>query len=172
MNEPYLDWLDFILIQKTIPQTISTSYGDDEQTVPRDYATAVCNMFAQLGAMGVSILFGSGDGGIGGVGPVNGSCLSNDGLNRTGFLPMFPASCMLFRFYNRYTRFTRWRSQGPFVTTVGGTTQVNPEVAASLSGGGFSNYFPRPSYQDGVVSSYLHNIGSQYSGLFKCVCLL
>jgi tripeptidyl-peptidase-1 len=95
-NEPYLDWLDFILNQKTIPQTISTSYGDDEQSVPRDYATSVCNMFAQLGVMGVSILFGSGDGGIGGAGVVKGSCLSNDGMNRTEFLPMFPASCVFY----------------------------------------------------------------------------
>jgi len=53
-------------------------------------------MFAQLGAMGVSILFGSGDGGVGGVGVVNGSCLSNDGMNRTEFLPMFPASCVCY----------------------------------------------------------------------------
>ena len=51
-------------------------------------------MFAQLGAMGVSILFGSGDGGIGGAGLVIGSCLSNDGKNRTEFLPTFPASCV------------------------------------------------------------------------------
>jgi tripeptidyl-peptidase-1 len=82
------------MIQKAIPQTISTSYGDDEQTVPRDYATSVCNMFAQLGVMGVSILFGSGDGGVGGAGLVRGSCLSNDGMNRTEFLPTFPASCV------------------------------------------------------------------------------
>jgi tripeptidyl-peptidase-1 len=60
--------------------------------------------------------------------------------------------------------------QGPFVTTVGGTTHVNPEVAASFSGGGFSDYFARPSYQNRAVSSYLQNIGSQYSGLFKCAC--
>jgi tripeptidyl-peptidase I len=46
---------------------------------------------------------------------------------------------------------------------------VNPEVAASLSGGGFSNYFPRPAYQDGPVSAYLQSIGSMYSGLYKCV---
>ena len=32
-NEPYLDWLTFILAQTSIPQTFSTSYGDDEQTV-------------------------------------------------------------------------------------------------------------------------------------------
>jgi tripeptidyl-peptidase I len=47
---------------------------------------------------------------------------------------------------------------------------VNPEVAANFSGGGFSNYFARPSYQNRAVSSYLQKIGSQYSGLFKCAC--
>jgi hypothetical protein len=66
-------------------------------------------------------------------------------------------------------RFTRLWSAGPFVTAVGGTTGVNPEVAASLSGGGFSNYFTRPSYQDVAVSSYLTRIDGQYAGLFKCV---
>ena len=30
----------------------------------------------------------------------------------------------------------------------------NPEVAASLSGGGFSNYWPRPSYQEDAVKHY------------------
>jgi hypothetical protein len=64
-------WLDFILAKKKIPQTISTSYGDDEQTggihldilppflglsqrqldaVPTDFARRVCWDFAQLGA--------------------------------------------------------------------------------------------------------------------------
>ena len=32
-NEPYLDWLNFVLAQSSIPQTFTTSYGDDEQTV-------------------------------------------------------------------------------------------------------------------------------------------
>ena len=32
-NEPYLDWVEFALTQIVLPQTISTSYGDDEQTV-------------------------------------------------------------------------------------------------------------------------------------------
>ena len=77
--------------QKTIPQTISTSYGDDEQTVPLDYATSVCNMFAQLGAMGVSVLFASGDSGVGG-----GPCRSNDGKGSKKFIPAFPASCGWF----------------------------------------------------------------------------
>ena len=88
MNEPYLDWLSFILKQDTIPQTISTSYGDDEQTVPPDYAASVCNLFAQLGSRGVSVLFSSGDFGVGG-----GSCRTNDGTNQVKFIPIFPASC-------------------------------------------------------------------------------
>ncbi|KAG6810194.1 hypothetical protein H0H93_015135, partial [Arthromyces matolae] len=42
------------------------------------------------------------------------------------------------------------------VTTVGGTTNI-PEVAVSrfFSGGGFSNYFKRPAYQDDAVKTYL-----------------
>jgi tripeptidyl-peptidase-1 len=61
--------------------------------------------------------------------------------------------------------------KGPFVTTVGSTFRVNPEVAISFSGGGFSNYFPRPAYQNAAVSSFLQKIGTRNNGLFKCVCL-
>ena len=41
-NEPYLDFLTFILAQSTIPQTFSTSYGDDEQTVSFTTSLAPC----------------------------------------------------------------------------------------------------------------------------------
>jgi len=83
-----LDWLNFVLNGSSIPQTISTSYGDDEQTVPEDYATTVCYLFAQLGARGSSILFSSGDSGVG-----DGDCKTNDGTNKVNFVPKFPASC-------------------------------------------------------------------------------
>ncbi|KAI0796218.1 peptidase S8/S53 domain-containing protein [Abortiporus biennis] len=142
-NEPYLDWLNFILGQSTIPQTFTTSYGDDEQTVPFDYATSVCNLFAQLGVRGSSIMFSSGDDGVGA-----GDCLTNDGKNTKHFQPNFPASC-------------------PFVTTVGGTIRVNPEVAVSFSGGGFSNYFARPSYQSTAVSTFLTKLGTTNAGQFN-----
>lgn len=142
-NEPYLDWLNFILNQTTIPQTFTTSYGDDEQTVPEDYAVSVCNLFAQLGARGSSILFSSGDFGVGG-----GDCLTNDGTNKKIFQPAFPASC-------------------PFVTTVGGTTRINPEVAVNFSGGGFSRYFPTPSYQSAAVSTFVTKLGTEYAGLYN-----
>lgn len=87
-NEPYLDWVNFILAQESIPQTFTTSYGDDEQSVPKDYADSVCNSFAQLGARGSSVMFSSGDGGVG-----LGDCKTNDGKNTTQFLPIFPSSC-------------------------------------------------------------------------------
>lgn len=60
-NEPYLDWLNFILAEDTIPQTITTSYGENEQTIPRDYAESVCDLFAELGARGATVFFSSGD---------------------------------------------------------------------------------------------------------------
>jgi tripeptidyl-peptidase-1 len=55
-NEPYQNWLDYVLAQSasTLPQVISTSYGDDEQSVPASYAQRVCAGFAQLGARGVT----------------------------------------------------------------------------------------------------------------------
>lgn len=151
-NEPYDDWLQFMLALRDgdVPQTISTSYSDDEQTVPKDYAIRVCKEFCLLGSRGVSIIFSSGDSGVG-DGDANSTtqrCFSNDGTNKTMFLPMFPASC-------------------PFVTTVGGTQGI-PEIAAPFSGGGFSNYFARPDWQNATVQKYLDNLPSgQYQGLFN-----
>uniref|UniRef100_A0A8D0UDW9 Tripeptidyl peptidase 1 n=1 Tax=Sus scrofa TaxID=9823 RepID=A0A8D0UDW9_PIG len=66
-------------------------------------------------------------------------CWSVSGRHQ--FRPSFPAS-------------------SPYVTTVGGTSFQNPfritnEVVDYISGGGFSNVFPRPSYQEEAVTSYL-----------------
>ncbi len=43
-------------------------------------------------------------------------------------------------------------------------------LSAALSGGGFSNHFPRPDYQQQAVSTYLQTLGNRYKGLYKCVC--
>jgi tripeptidyl-peptidase-1 len=156
-NEPYLAWVTYTLKQKDLPQVISTSYGDDEQTVPIEYAKRVCASFAQLGARGITLLFGSGDGGAGDIAGNNATkCVKNDGNNTPRFLASFPASC-------------------PYVTTVGATQGFQPEVAAyrpagSLgpdgtlhgyyaSGSGFSEYFPRPKYQDKAIKPYLKKLG-------------
>ncbi|KAH9013167.1 subtilisin-like protein [Lactarius deliciosus] len=135
-----LESLEYLLKKTDIPQTISISYGAYERDVPREYARALCILFAQLGARGVSVLFPSGDVGVGK------NCKDESGNVR--FVPEFPASC-------------------PYLTTVGGTTDYDPEVAAPLSGGGFSDYFPRPVYQDVAVSAFLERQGTQYSGLYN-----
>ncbi|KAH8979086.1 subtilisin-like protein [Lactarius akahatsu] len=142
-GDSYLAWLGYVLSQEYLPQTISTSYGAIERLYPMEYASQLCLLFAQLGARGASVLFASGDSGVG-----EGGCETNDGTVR--FAPLFPATC-------------------PYVTAVGGTTSFMPEVAASLSGGGFSEYFLRPPYQQQAVSTFLNDLGGQYYGLYNPV---
>jgi tripeptidyl-peptidase-1 len=105
-DEPYVVWLEYMLSlpDSELPTVISTSYADDEQTIPFSYANQACGMFAQLGARGVSMLFSSGDLGVG----ADDYCYSNDGRNASTFLPTFPPSC-------------------PYVTAVGGTMRFDPE---------------------------------------------
>ena len=53
------------------------------------------------------------------------------------------------------------------MTSVGATTRVQPEFAVSFSSGGFSDRFPRPSYQDAAVGAYLESLGDTFSGLYN-----
>ena len=45
-NEPYFDLIDYLLNMNDIdlPSVLTTSYGDDEQSVPRVYAERVCRV--------------------------------------------------------------------------------------------------------------------------------
>ena len=150
-NEPYLEWLQYVLAKQTLPQVMSLSYADDEQTVPYSYAKRVCEGFAQLGARGVTVLFGSGDEGVG----KDGKCFQNGNDRKKSFLPKFPASC-------------------PYVTAVGSTRYFSPEIMGFdarngfVSGGGFSNYFLRPWYQDTIVGTYLKDhVKDMHTGLYN-----
>ncbi|KAF8257201.1 peptidase S8/S53 domain-containing protein [Lactarius quietus] len=58
-------------------------------------------------------------------------------------------------------------STGPYVTTVGGTKNYGPEIAAPISGGGFSDYFPHLPYQEHVVPTFLQKFGDQYQGMYN-----
>ncbi|KAJ7292723.1 tripeptidyl peptidase A [Mycena rebaudengoi] len=144
VNEPYLDFIDYILSQDNPPTVITTSYGDDEQTVPQDYAKAVCQGFAKLGARGISVLFSTGDQGLGTDDLP--TCIANTGSNATTFLPVFPASC-------------------PYVTAVGMTVDLPVPMPSIGSGAGFSYYFDRPSYQDSHVSRYLSKTAKSETAL-------
>lgn len=53
---------------------------------------------------------------------------------------------------------------------VAATQGFSPEIVADynfVSGGGFSNIFARPSYQDAAVSAYLKKLGNKYEGFYN-----
>ncbi|KAH9175112.1 subtilisin-like protein [Lactarius sanguifluus] len=147
IDDPYIRWLRYVIAQDDvdIPRTISTSYGGYEYIMPLEYVVSVCRLFGQLGLRGVSVLFASGDYGVG-----NGDCLvrGSSGELSVQFLSIFPATC-------------------PWVTSVGGTTGHDPEVAASISGGGFSIHFRRPIYQANAVPTFLQTFGDKHTGLYN-----
>ena len=93
-----------------------------------------------MGLRGITVFVSSGDDGAAGS-------EARADPNQCGFNPQYPANC-------------------PYVTTVGATMgpeSGNPEVACSsqngvsiiTTGGGFSNLFSRPSWQDAAVRKWL-----------------
>ncbi|KZV80791.1 subtilisin-like protein [Exidia glandulosa HHB12029] len=137
----FLDTITQLLASDSPPQVLTTSYGQSEDDVAPQDAEAMCNAYMQLGARGVSILFASGDSGVGD---------SNDECKRDGkFQPTFPAGC-------------------PFLTAVGSTDGIAPERGASFSSGGFSELFAQPSYQSSHISTFLSRSSvSPSSGRFN-----
>ncbi|SJL05011.1 related to Tripeptidyl-peptidase sed3 [Armillaria ostoyae] len=134
----FLDIINFLNAEASPPQVLTTSYGFDETDISGSVAIRLCNAYMGLGARGVSIIFASGDGGVGG---------GQSGESCTTFIPTFPGGC-------------------PFITSVGATQGVN-ETSANFNSGGFSNVFARPSYQASSVSAYLTALGSTNTGRFN-----
>lgn len=85
-NEPYLEYYEYLLSKsnRELPQVITNSYGDEEQTVPQAYAVRVCNLIGLMGLRGISILESSGDEGVGA------SCLATNSTTTPQFNPIFP----------------------------------------------------------------------------------
>ena len=136
-NEPYVPYYRYLLSKKNkdLPQVISNSYGDEEDGVPYSYAVLTCNMIGMMGLRGITVLESSGDIGVGA------GCLAPD-YKTVEFNAIFPATC-------------------PYVTSVGGTVDVSPEIAWDGSSGGFSKYFPRPAYQDAAVAAYMRHVKAE-----------
>ncbi|KAJ7893724.1 family S53 protease [Mycena olivaceomarginata] len=139
----YLDQANYLLSLAKPPQTVVNTYADfatatmSESHISPQVAESICNAYAQLAARGGD--FGSGVPGF----PVSGNC--------TPFDASFPATC-------------------PFVTAVGGTefTEAeDAEAAWTSSGGGFSNVFQRPKYQDAAVEAYFRTVGANTSSPFN-----
>ncbi|KAL9940154.1 hypothetical protein V8E36_000859 [Tilletia maclaganii] len=129
------------------PGVISISYGSDESDMTQADAQTMCDSMQKLTAGGTTVVVASGDAGVSGNG--------NSGCTAAGsaFVPTYPGGC-------------------PYILSVGATEKF-PETMVSIagsrftSGAGFSNYFPRPSYQDSAVSSYLSQIGSLNAGQYN-----
>ncbi|KAL8276649.1 hypothetical protein RQP46_010917 [Phenoliferia psychrophenolica] len=121
---------------------------------------------AKLGAQGYTLLYSSGDAGVGGntagglgfcINPATGEeTPTEEGAGGTRFNPTFPSTC-------------------PYVTSVGATQTkagadlVNsPETAEEAcqtviySGGGFSNVFSIPEYQKEAIAAYYESIAPYY----------
>ncbi|KAJ6508106.1 family S53 protease [Mycena vulgaris] len=138
-----LDGFGMLLKDTNPPQVVSTSYGADESFFTPAIAESVCNLFMQLGARGVSLLFSSGDGGV----QASTNTVGDNDVTCKAFGPTFPSGC-------------------PYVTSIGATRNI-PEIAAQLSSGGFSNIFPAPSYQTADTAAYVTQLGSTYQGLYN-----
>ncbi|KAJ6505268.1 family S53 protease-like protein [Mycena sanguinolenta] len=135
----FLDGLD------NPPSVVTTSYAPMENQIESSVARRICDSYMALGARGISVLFSSGDGGVRGShdnSSIPGVCESNV------FIPLFPASC-------------------PYVTAVGATQGFTLEMATNLTGGGFSDLFPRPWYQTQAVDSVLKTIPPDFLETFN-----
>jgi tripeptidyl-peptidase I len=120
-----------------LAQVISTSWGWAED-VGDASNIRLCNEFMKLGLLGTTILFSSGDSGVGGK---NGT-----------FQTSAPAAC-------------------PYVTAVGSTEipsggsvkDAEHATTAFASGGGFSNQWALPKYQEKAMEYYYKNYAPEYT---------
>lgn len=133
-NDQYslLRWANQINSLTDPPYVHSVSYGNDEaQQAGAQYMYTCNTAFMKAGVRGISILFASGDQGVCGR--------EGCGFLKIRFKPDFPAG-------------------SPYITAVGGTdflgSDIGDETSWSASGGGFSDTFPIPQYQQDAVSSY------------------
>ena len=126
------DYVNTVMDMDSPPLMNSVSYGNDEvQQTSSEYMQSCNDQFMKAGTMGLSILFASGDMGVWG----------RTGASRnSAFNPDFPAG-------------------SPYVTSVGGTnfaekSVIGEETTWDCGGGGFSDEFETPSWQQDVVDAY------------------
>jgi tripeptidyl-peptidase-1 len=113
----FLDLANALIADPNRPTVLTSSYGFSEDDLTLPVAQGLCNAYMQLGALGTSILFSSGDGGVAGN---NFACAEGD-----AFSPTAPSGC-------------------PWVTSVGGSQTILEnftedqfdEITAPFSSGG------------------------------------
>eukprot|EP00300_Choanocystis_sp_HF-7_P003460 c12644_g1_i1.p2 GENE.c12644_g1_i1~~c12644_g1_i1.p2 ORF type:complete len:564 (+),score=109.28 c12644_g1_i1:30-1721(+) len=131
-QEPFLVWAMNVSALSSPPNIFSVSYGDVESSLSTSFMQRVSTELGLLGSRGVSILFASGDSGVGCTGKT--------------FEPNFPASAPTVTTVGG---------------TALGLLESGPEFCNGLSGGGFSNVFSMPEYQADAVAAYM-SLNSSY----------
>jgi tripeptidyl-peptidase-1 len=135
----FLDWILAVDATAYPPLVHSMSYGsiarEEDSTNAFRFNTEVC----KVGLRGLTVVVSSGDDGVA-------NFLARNNQSACGFSPSFPAT-------------------SPYVLAVGATQgpeSNQPEIACGsnsggivTTGGGFSIYFPRPSWQALQVADYL-----------------
>lgn len=147
---PFLDFITYVSAMPSPPGVLSISYGSYEDEMEPKVMDQFTVEAMKLGVQGVSILVATGDDGVAGY-----KARNNTKLCR--YSTSFPATC-------------------PYVTAIGGSQNAenDPEdhqVSTLLewaanapeqqgpyfkltTAGGFSDYFPVPSFQRDAVSAY------------------
>lgn len=136
---PFVDWAVAVAGTSDAPWVHSISYGGVENTEDPVNANRFNTEIGKLGLRGISVFIASGDDGVA-------NFPARQDPTKCGFFPSFPAT-------------------SPYVTAVGATQgpeDGKTEIACTsatgggiTTGGGFSDYFPQPSYQADAVSAYL-----------------
>jgi len=135
-DEPFLKWLYTLSNTSDAPYVISTSYGEDEDSMTIEYQHRCDTEFQKAGVRGISLLFASGDSGVGGSFKCSDQC---DGHAQG-------KKCLQ----------AQWPAASPYVTAVGGTGGLGgKEKAAGLSSGGFSYRWETPDWQKDAVAKFL-----------------
>eukprot|EP01125_Pyxidicula_operculata_P003375 TRINITY_DN1404_c0_g1_i1.p1 TRINITY_DN1404_c0_g1~~TRINITY_DN1404_c0_g1_i1.p1 ORF type:complete len:544 (-),score=159.79 TRINITY_DN1404_c0_g1_i1:51-1682(-) len=118
-QEPFVQWATDVNNSPQIPYVISVSYGDEESSISKDYADALNVQFQKMALRGVSVLFASGDNGVGctsscvndpnwpasspfitsvggfqGPAPLDGDTISSGGFSNYYGIPSYQASAV------------------------------------------------------------------------------
>eukprot|EP01099_Mayorella_cantabrigiensis_P004343 TRINITY_DN325_c0_g1_i3.p1 TRINITY_DN325_c0_g1~~TRINITY_DN325_c0_g1_i3.p1 ORF type:complete len:577 (+),score=119.98 TRINITY_DN325_c0_g1_i3:87-1817(+) len=140
-NQTFIDWILQVSMDPTPPLVHSVSYVGYEMFVDSLEQQRFSQEVAKLAARGVTVVVASGDDGVANM--------------------MAKQNTMYCGVYGAYP------NNIPYVLSVGGT--MGPEYGLKetacqydkgsviTSGGGFSIYFDRPTYQSTVVNQYLAN---------------
>lgn len=157
---------------------ISISYGGGEADLPAYYWKRQCTEILKLGLQGVTVVISSGDDGVA-SGAYDGGNYDGCGGEGQIFYPSSEATCPYvlavggteFDLAEPLTPPPGSNSTGNYTSPTGTSSSHVPKLTERAtsrfgSGGGFSNYFPQPSYQAFAVAEYFSQVQLDFTGYY------